>query len=352
MANLEKINFILKRIKNKRILIIGNSGFVGSWLSIALKLFKANILGFSLKMVQKDYLSNHNSYKQEIKTIFSNINNIKKKYFEIKKFNPEIIVHLASQPIVMESYKKPIATYKNNIMGTIEIMELIRKLPNVKKVLVFTSDKVYENNEKFFLTEKSNIGGVDPYSSSKSCQDIICRSYFHSFYKNKKLIIVRSGNILGGNDWGQNRILPDIVRSYFKKEHLTLRNLEAKRPWIHILDVLNGIILILFSKYNYNKNKPVIYNLSPNETSHISVKKIIYFANKFIPINAIKIKKNIFKEKKYLKLSSKKIRRELKWYPKIKIYDAIKITIRLYLIKNKKKMYFETVKQIKEYFKN
>ena len=342
---------ILKKIKNKRILIIGNSGFVGSWLSITLKLFKANILGFSMKMVQKDYLSNHNFYKKEIKTIFSNINSIQKKFFEIKKFNPEIIIHLASQPIVTESYKKPITTYKNNIMGTIEIMELIRKLANVRKVLVFTSDKVYENNKNIFFTEKSNIGGIDPYSSSKSCQDIICRSYFHSFYKNKKLIIIRSGNILGGNDWGQNRLLPDIIRSYLKKIPLTLRNLEAKRPWLHILDVLNGIILLLFSKYNYNKNQPIIYNLSPDKKSHITVKKILYLTKKFIPLNRIKIKKPVFKEKKYLKKKKKKIRRELKWYPKIKIYDDIKITLRLYLVKNKKNVYFETIKQIKEYFK-
>ena len=342
---------ILKKIRNKRILIIGNSGFVGSWLSIALKLFNAKILGLSLKMPNKMYISNHIFYKSEIKTIFSDINNIQKKKSKIKKFNPEIIIHLASQPIVTESYKKPISTYKNNIMGTIEIMELIRNLSSVKKVLVFTSDKVYENNKDIFLTEKSNIGGIDPYSSSKSCQDIICRSYFHSFYKNKKLIIVRSGNILGGNDWGKNRLLPDIIRSYFKKEHLILRNLEAKRPWIHILDILNGVILLLFSKYNYNRNKPVIYNLSPDKKFHIPVKKIIYLTKKFIPLNKIKIKKTGFKEKKYLKLSSKKIRRDLKWYPKIKIYDAIKMSLRLYLIKKKKEIYFETVKQIKEYFK-
>jgi CDP-glucose 4,6-dehydratase len=279
-----------KDLHNKRILIFGNSGFVGSWLSLSLDAFKAKILGVSIKMSDKNYLSNTRKFKEKIRTINCNLKNLDKIKSKIINFKPEIIIHLASQPIVKFGFTNPVETYETNISGTIKVLELSRKIPTVKKILVFTSDKVYCNSENKILTENSKLGGLDPYSASKSAQDIISQSYRFSFFNKKKLIILRSGNIIGGGDWAINRIIPDIVRSYLSKDILKIRSINSSRPWIHILDVINAI-LILITKKRFTNFKDITFNLSPKNKKRISVKKIISLILKNTEINKIKIKK-------------------------------------------------------------
>ena len=263
-------------LKKKRILIFGNTGFVGSWLCLALNHFKATILGISLKMNNKSYLSNSYQFKKNINTIYCDINHLKKAHNKIKKFKPEIIIHLASQPIVFESFKNPKKTFDTNIMGTIKILELIKNIKSIKKIIIFTSDKVYENNYQK-LNEDSNLGGVDPYSASKSCQDIISKCYNISFIK-KQMIILRSGNIIGGGDWGINRLLPDIVNAYSKNKQIKIRSINSTRPWLHVLDVINAILLMI-GKSSKNK-KTIIYNLSPKSSNQVNVKKILQLIKK------------------------------------------------------------------------
>jgi len=265
-----------KDLHNKRILIFGNSGFVGSWLSLSLDAFKAKILGVSIKMSDKNYLSNTRKFKEKIRTINCNLKNLDKIKSKIINFKPEIIIHLASQPIVKFGFTNPVETYETNISGTIKVLELSRKIPTVKKILVFTSDKVYCNSENKILTENSKLGGLDPYSASKSAQDIISQSYRFSFFNKKKLIILRSGNIIGGGDWAINRIIPDIVRSYLSKDILKIRSINSSRPWIHILDVINAI-LILITKKRFTNFKDITFNLSPKNKKRISVKKNNFF---------------------------------------------------------------------------
>ena len=201
-----------KNFRNKKILIFGNTGFIGSWLSIALDLLDVKVLGVSLKMSNQNYVSNTSQFKKKIKTIYCDINNLDKIKNTIIGFKPEIIIHLASQPIVQKGFENPKKTFTTNIFGSIKIFEIIRKISSVKKIIIFTSDKVYQNDFKT-LNEKSNLGGLDPYSASKSCQDIISQSYNYSFL-NKKMVLIRSGNIIGGGDWGQNRLLPDIIKAF------------------------------------------------------------------------------------------------------------------------------------------
>lgn len=331
MENLEK-NMIYSKLKNKRILIFGNTGFVGSWLCLALNLLNVKILGVSLKMKNKNYFSNLFEFKKKINTIYCDITNLDKVEKKILNFKPEIIIHLASEPIVSTGYKNPKKTYKVNIFGTINILEIARKIRSLKKILVFTSDKVYENNYSL-LSEKSNLGGLDPYSSSKSCQDIICQSYNSSFL-NKQMIILRSGNIIGGGDWGANRLIPDIFKSYFKKKNLLIRSINSTRPWLHILDVINGILAVLV-KDRYKTNT-TIYNLAPYSEKQIAVKNILNYIKDYIPIKYNKITtQSKFKESKYLKLSSKKIYKELGWKQKLTIHESINLTIDIYL-KDKK----------------
>ena len=336
------------KLKNKNILIFGNSGFVGSWLSLTLNHFKANILGVSLKMKNKNYLSNSIQFRKHIKTINCDINNLSKISKIIKKFNPEIVIHLASQPIVLEGYKDPKNTFYTNIFGTIKIFELIKKTKSIKKIVVFTSDKVYSNNYKT-LYENSILGGLDPYSASKSCQDIISQCYNFSFM-NKDMIILRSGNIIGGGDWGSNRLMPDIINSIKKKQKLKIRALYSTRPWLHVLDVINGILLVINKKIK--KEKTNIYNLAPNKKNQVTVKKLLDLIKRNSMVKSLKVStvKNKVQEKKHLNLSSNKIFVELGWKSKLNILKSLDLTLKLYLAQ-KNELFDETRKQISSFFR-
>jgi|TARA_B110000259_G_scaffold82775_1_gene96752 CDP-glucose 4,6-dehydratase len=342
-------NFFKNKFNNKKILIFGNSGFVGSWLSLSLSLLGANILGVSLKMKNKNCLSNTYDYKKNITSINCDLKNLDNIESKIINFKPEIVIHLASQPIVKIGYINPKKTYETNIGGAVKIFELLRKIQTVKKILVFTSDKVYSNSDGKTLTENSRIGGLDPYSASKSAQDIIAQSYGFSFFQKSKMIILRSGNIIGGGDWAENRIIPDIVRSYLNKNVLKLRSVNSTRPWIHIFDVINAILIILTKKIKSDKS--LIFNLSPKIKKQISVNNIINLILINTPIQKLKIIriKNKIKEKKYLHISSNKAQNELSWKTKLDLKNALKLTIKFYLL-DKKKLYNEAVNQINNYF--
>ena len=342
-------NLFRKYLKNKRILIFGNSGFVGSWLTLSLAFFDAKILGVSLKMSNKNYLSNSSKFKKKIRTLNCDLKNLDNIQSKIVLFKPEIIIHLASQPIVKMGYINPKKTYETNVNGTIKILELARKIKSIKQILVFTSDKVYSNAENKTLTEGSKLGGLDPYSASKSAQDIIAQSYGYSFFQKTKMVILRSGNIIGGGDWAENRIIPDIVRSYLNKTVLKLRSVNSTRPWIHIFDVINAILLIITKKNKLTQN--TIFNLSPKIRKQISVKKIINLILNNTTITKIKMKKinNVIKEKKYLHISSNKAQTTIPWSTKLDLKIALKLTVNFYLL-NRNKTYDEAIEQIRDYF--
>ena len=344
-----------KNIKGKKILISGNTGFVGNYLSLTLSLMGAKILGYSLKMKNKNFISNSKQFKRKIKTIEADIVDIQKYFNKINSFKPDVVIHLAAQPLVNDSYNNTGKTYKTNIIGTIELMELCRKLKSVKHILVFTSDKVYENLDGNILKENSKLGGIDPYSASKSSQDIISNSYKKSFFKNKlNMSIVRAGNIVGGGDWNLSRLVPDIYMSIYNKNKLIIRNPNAIRPWQHILDVVDAIIFVLFTnnkKIDLNTN---IFNVGPNLKSNITVKELIKKINKEsnnLSFNFL-IKKIRFGETKILRLSNQYIKKKLGWYPKLNINQTIKLTNTWYdqFFKNKKKIFEFTEKQIISFF--
>ena len=223
MKNKKNFEIYKNFFNKKRILITGNTGFVGSNVSIALKLMGSEILGYSLKKRLR-YLSNNEEYKKKIKTIYGDIINIDKNKNKIKKFKPQILIHLASQPIVSKSYIQTKKNYETNIMGTVKLLELVKDLKYIKNIIIFTSDKVYKNLEKKELSEKSSLGGDDPYSASKSSQDLISNSYKTSFFKsNKNIFIIRAGNILGGGDWEKSRLIPDLFLSNEKKKDIKFK---------------------------------------------------------------------------------------------------------------------------------
>jgi len=352
-----KWKFYQSFFKGKKILVVGNTGFVGSYLSLTLSLMGSKVIGYSLKKKDKKYLSNTIEYKKKIKTIYDDIKNIEFHLRGIKKFKPDILIHLASQPLVSESYISTKKTYETNILGTVKLFELAKNLKSLKNILIFTSDKVYKNLEKKNLKENSPLGGDDPYSSSKSAQDIISNSYKTSFFEKKKnIFIVRAGNIIGGGDWEKTRLIPDLFISNNKKKNILLRNSNATRPWQHILDITEGILKLIQVKGKKISKKTFIYNIGPRKNKNLNVKNLI---KKFISKSEIlKIsynsKKIGFRESKFLNLSSDLIMRDIKWSPKLTLNDTIKLTSDWYeyFFTTRKKMLNFTEKQIKSFFNN
>ena len=349
-----KINLYKNFFKDKKIFITGNTGFIGSYLSLTLSLLGSKVFGYSLKKKDKRYLSNSLKYKKKIKTITNDIINIQRYKNHLNKVKPSILIHLASQPFVGMSYKNTSETYETNIFGTVKLLELVKEIKSVKNILIFTSDKVYKNLKGKYLSEYSDLGGIDPYSSSKSCQDIIANSYKESFFKkNKNIIIIRAGNIIGGGDWEMSRLIPDVYNSIYKYENFKMRNPKAIRPWQHILDVINCILMIIIKSHKKILNKSIIYNIGPFKNSNITVKDLV----KKIKIKHPKLKitnskKKYFKETNILKLSNKHVIKNIGWKPLININKSIKLLNIWYknYYRSKIDVFEITETQIKKFF--
>ena len=304
----------------KKVLIFGNSGFVGSWLTELLLIRNYSVFGYSLQSNTKPNLHSSLDHKKRIKSqIYANVLNQKKMMNFIMKIKPKIIIYLASQPLVIESLKYPKDTYNVNIFGLINLFESLKilKFQGLEKLIIFTSDKVYKNlNKKKKFKENSALGGDDPYSASKACQDIISESYFESYFKKTvSIIILRSGNIIGGGDWAKHRIIPDIVRSYFHKKALIIRNPNHSRPWQHVLDVIHAIEIIMLSKMN--KNVCQKYNIGTMLVKSYTVSDMIKFYKKYFQVRIFKSKPIKSIEKESLSINSKKIFKELNFKNKI-----------------------------------
>jgi len=332
---------------NKNILITGNTGFIGSWISMYLFELGAKLFCIS-KDKKKNYISNTKQYKKNIKTYFINLKNINKIQHKIKAFKPEILIHLASQPLVIKSYKKPIETFETNIMGSVKLYEIVKKIDTIKKILIFTSDKVYKYSKKK-LDEKDHLGGNDPYGASKSCQDILSSVYANNFFDKKKTIILRAGNIIGGSDFSKDRIIADIFKSIKQKKILKIRNLNAIRPWQNIFDIVKVILEILKTK---QKEKLTIFNVATKTKKNYKVKDIIKEIKKNLYLK-YNLKKSKYKENNFLSLNTKKI--FLK-YPNLRFMNFkknIKLTLlwyyNCYLINKNLNMYEYSKKQIKDY---
>ncbi|MEC8099797.1 MAG: GDP-mannose 4,6-dehydratase, partial [Pseudomonadota bacterium] len=249
----------------------------------------------------------------------------------IKKESPDIIFHLAAQPLVSESYKQPFNTLTININGTLNLLEIISKYYSDIPLVIITSDKVYKNNnESKFFDEDSDIYGSCPYSTSKAVCEMIAHSYYN-ISKNISIRTARAGNVLGGGDWSENRIIPDLVRSYMSKKSAIIRNPKSIRPWSYVLDIIIGYLIIgldcIEKKPSFNS-----YNLSPLQKSSFTVLDLANkFLNKFDKRNPVVVDDLVeFKEKKFLKLSSNKIFKELNWSNQISFEDTVKLTAQWY----------------------
>ena len=345
--------------KNKKVFITGHTGFKGAWLSIFLKKLEVNLYGYSLKEEKNSLFNKARVTKLYDISEIGNIKDFNKLKKTLNKTDPEIIFHLAAQPLVVESYRDPKNTFETNIMGTVNLLEISRSLKKLKVIVIVTTDKVYKilkSNPEY--NEKDNLGASDPYATSKACVEFVTESYHKSFYINKKnlnVVTVRAGNVIGGGDYSANRIVPDYLRSYNNKKKLKIRNPNTIRPWQHLLEPLYGYI-VLAEKIFANKQKKYCtsWNFGPARKTNVTVisfAKILKLEMKS-KSKLITNKKKDNKEKKNLDLNSKKANKELGWKSFLTINDTLKLTAEWYLAHSQKKnMYNFTCKQIERFLK-
>jgi CDP-glucose 4,6-dehydratase len=319
--------------KNKKVFVTGHSGFKGSWLCFFLNNLGAETYGYSLEPDNSYqplyYLFNTNedcSFDSKDIRDFDNLN------VSIKEFNPDIVFHLAAQPLVIKSYENPIDTFSTNIMGTSNLLEICKSSESIKAVINITSDKCYENKNSIKLyTENDRLGGSDPYSASKACAEIINSSYQKSFYNNNKigLASARAGNVLGGGDFSENRLIPDIIRSLVGKNKLIVRSPKSTRPWQHVFDVIYGYIILGKKLYENPREFSCSYNFSPNVENCITVEEILFKINNLLKID-YSIKPGKFYEANLLMLDAEKAKKELNWHPIYDIDNTLKKSVEWY----------------------
>ena len=280
--------------KNKTVLITGHTGFKGAWLSLALHSFGAKVYGISLKPYdRRGNLYKILGLKKIIKSNYLDLRNRVKLEKKINEIKPQMIFHLAAQPLVIESYKNPIATIESNINGLCNLLETSKKIKNLKAILNVTTDKCYENQEKGLpFKEDDKLGGLDIYSASKACSEILTKAYYKSFFEKKiNISTARAGNIIGGGDFGDDRIIPDLVDAIINNKYLQVRSPKSIRPWQHILDVINGY-LILMKKTYQTKYFFESYNFAPQTRKHSDVQFVVESMSKILRYNKVKYGKN------------------------------------------------------------
>ena len=310
----------------KKVFVTGHTGFKGSWLCIFLKILGAKVTGYALQPKTNPSLFKLAKIEEILeKSIYADIRDYERLIKEIKKSKANIIFHLAAQPLVRYSYIKPKETFETNILGTLNILESVRKIKKIKSTVIITTDKVYDAAKTKIFKETDILGGYDPYSSSKVSCEHLFSSYIHSFFKNRsyqKLATVRAGNVIGGGDYSEDRLIPDILMSAKKVKKIILRNPNAIRPWQHVLEPLNGYLVLAEKLYKNDKkirNIKQNWNFGPNVSNCKSVKYIAkFFANQLkLKIKVVKTKDKIFTpETSFLRLGNLKSKKFLKWHPK------------------------------------
>ncbi len=257
----------LNFFKGKRILITGHTGFKGSWMTMLLLKAGAEVTGYALEPPTDPSLfklCDLEKYIHSIRGDIRDLEHLRKCFTEAK---PEFVIHMAAQPIVRESYKNPVNTYETNVMGTVNLLECVRRTPSVKSVLNVTTDKVYENREWFWgYRENESLNGYDPYSNSKSCSELVTDSFRKSFFEDRDIAIstARAGNVIGGGDFASDRIIPDCVRAVLSGKEIIVRNPNSTRPYQHVLEPLSGYLLILEKQYA-DRSLAGAYNIGPEE---------------------------------------------------------------------------------------
>lgn len=317
--------------KDKTVLVTGHTGFKGSWLCHILLHLGAKVIGYSLEPNTNQSLFYLSGLDSKVTNIIGDIRDYDKLMDTFKKYKPQIVFHLAAQPIVRDSYKDPRFTYDTNVMGTVNIMECVRQSDFVKSVVNVTTDKVYKNNEWVWgYRENEQLDGYDPYSNSKSCSELVTHSYIRSFFDDRCLSVstARAGNVIGGGDFSNDRIIPDCVRAAKDNKKIIVRNPYSTRPYQHVLEPLFAYIMIAQMQYE-NKKYQSSYNVGPDNIDCVTTGDLVdIFCEKWgggITWKNI-AEKNAPHEANFLKLDCTKLKNTFNWSPKWHIDYAIQKT--------------------------
>lgn len=320
--------------QGKRVFITGHTGFKGAWLSLWLQSLGAQVTGYSLSPPSETNMYEVANVDDGMQSIYGDVRDADFLAKSLIDAKPEIVIHLAAQSLVLQSYQSPAETYATNVMGTVNLLEAVRRSKSVKSVVIVTSDKCYDNKEWHWgYRENDPMGGFDPYSSSKGCAELVVGSYRNSFFNPEKhhehgvaIATARAGNVIGGGDWAVDRLIPDVVHAFTNQKPLQLRNPASIRPWQHVLEPLSAYMLLAQRLFVDGKHYAEAWNFGPNETDTKSTGWLVerlathwgQDANYLVQNNP-----DAQHEAVYLRLECSKAHCKLGWYPVWNIEDAV-----------------------------
>jgi len=328
------LNFVNQRTepdfwRNKRVLITGHTGFKGSWLSLWLQSMGATLRGIALEPPTEPALFKLARVFERMEHCVTDIRNLDTVKAQMKEFKPEIVIHMAAQPLVRLSYREPVETYATNIMGTIHVLEAARHCETVKAIVNITTDKCYENNEgEWSYREVDPMGGHDPYSSSKGCVELVSSAYRKSFFQEADIAMAtaRAGNVIGGGDWAADRLIPDILSALEQNQPVLIRNQHAIRPWQHVLEPLSGYLLLAERLYLHGQIDAEGWNFGPRDEDARTVQWVTERLCEYWGYGASwKLQPGDHPhETHFLKLDTSKARQRLDWKPRWPLEVALK----------------------------
>jgi len=343
--------------KGKRVLITGHTGFKGSWLVCWLQLLGSEVCGYALAPETTPNLFENLHLADQVTSITADVRDLTSLAEAVHQFQPEIVFHLAAQPLVRRSYRAPLETYTTNVIGTINVLEAVRAVESVRSVVVVTTDKVYENKGWLWsYRENERLGGFDPYSTSKACAELATASYRNSFFSESRTLIAtaRAGNVIGGGDWSEDRLLPDVFRSLIFGEKLLIRNPDSIRPWQHTLESLAGYLMLAEKLFQGQRAFADAFNFGSSEEDAKTVGWILeeIKGQWGEPVTWEMARGAQPHEARILKLDSTKARAELNWSPKLKISEAIGLTVEWYRDFRDEKDLLETTRRQIEFYQD
>lgn len=320
--------FDISFYRGKKVFVTGHTGFKGSWLCFLLAKAGAKVMGYGLEAPTEPSLYEIAGIEQDVDSFIGDIRDYEKLYKAFKLAEPEIVLHLAAQPIVRESYKNPVYTYETNVMGTVNVLECIRKSSSVRSFLNVTTDKVYLNREwEWGYRENEKLDGFDPYSNSKSCSELVTHSYQRSFFSDRHVAVstARAGNVIGGGDFADDRIIPDCVRAALIKQDIRVRNPYSTRPYQHVLEPLYAYLMIAAAQLT-DKKLAGAYNVGPDEQDCWETGNLVdlFVKSWGEGVRWVNCDENGPHEANYLKLDCSKLKSTYEWKPRWNLPQAVK----------------------------
>jgi CDP-glucose 4,6-dehydratase len=346
--------------RGKRIFLTGHTGFKGSWLSLWLQELGATVTGFALPAPTNPSLFEEARVAEGMVSVIGDIRDADMLSHALRDASPEIVIHMAAQPLVRYSYDEPVETYATNVMGVVNLLDAIRRVPTVRVAINVTTDKCYENREWVWgYRENEPMGGYDPYSSSKACAELVTAAYRSSFFNPQDydqhgvaIATARAGNVIGGGDWAKDRLIPDIINAFACEKPVLIRNPHAVRPWQHVLEPLRGYMMLVERLYENGVDFGGAWNFGPNDDD---AKPVAWIVRKMAGLWGKDARWSVDEaanphEAGYLKLDISKARNRLGWNPALRLEKALDFIVEWSAARNSgRNMRQETLAQIKKY---